>query len=170
MQESDDNYITLDQLRIGLYVYLDLKWFEHPFAFNNFKIKDEEQIKIIKTLGLTKVRYDPARGDAKPQPSQMKEAAVVEKPSLEAKEHPALAAKRALIEKIKLQREASARIENAFVDTAKTIHNVEKNLLKHPAETVDQASKLVDQIADSVLSAPELAIHVMGDRIGGEEL
>ena len=42
MQESDDNYITLDQLRIGLYVYLDLKWFEHPFAFNNFKIKDEE--------------------------------------------------------------------------------------------------------------------------------
>ena len=64
MQESDDNYITLDQLRIGLYVYLDLKWFEHPFAFNNFKIKDEEQIKIIKTLGLKKVRYDPARGDA----------------------------------------------------------------------------------------------------------
>ena len=170
MQESDDNYITLDQLRIGLYVYLDLKWFEHPFAFNNFKIKDEEQIKIIKTLGLTKVRYDPARGDAKPQPSQMKEAAVEEKPPLEAKEHPALAAKRALIEKIKLQREASARIENAFVDTAKTIHNVEKNLLKHPAETVEQASKLVDQIADSILSAPELAIHVMGDRIGGEEL
>ena len=170
MQESDDYYITLDQLRIGLYVYLDLKWFEHPFAFNNFKIKDEEQIKIIKTLGLTKVRYDPARGDAKPQPSQMKEAAVEEKPPLEAKEHPALAAKRALIEKIKLQREASARIENAFVDTAKTIHNVEKNLLKHPAETVEQASKLVDQIADSILSAPELAIHVMGDRIGGEEL
>ena len=170
MQESDDNYITLDQLRIGLYVYLDLKWFEHPFAFNNFKIKDEEQIKIIKTLGLTKVRYDPARGDAKPQPSQPKEAAVEEKPPVEAKEHPALAAKRALIEKIKLQREASARIENAFVDTAKTIHNVEKNLLKHPAETVEQASKLVDQIADSILSAPELAIHVMGDRIGGEEL
>ena len=170
MQESDDNYITLDQLRIGLYVYLDLKWFEHPFAFNNFKIKDEEQIKIIKTLGLTKVRYDPARGDAKPQPSQPKEAAVEEKPPVEAKEHPALAAKRALIEKIKLQREASARIENAFVDTAKTIHNVEKNLLKHPAETVEQASKLVDQIAESILSAPELAIHVMGDRIGGEEL
>ena len=97
MQESDDNYITLDQLRTGLYVYLDLKWFEHPFAFNNFKIKDEEQIKIIKTLGLTKVRYDPARGDAKPQPSQMKEAAVEEKPPLEAKAHPALAAKRSLI-------------------------------------------------------------------------
>ena len=174
MQGPDDNYISLDQLRIGLYVYLDLKWFEHPFAFNNFKIKDEEQIRVIKTLGLKKVRYDPARSDAKPSPSsakaEPKASAEEVTPPVEAKEHPALAAKRALIEKIKLQREAAARIEGAFVDTAKTIHNVEKNLLKHPEETVEQANKLVDQIADSILSAPELAIHVMGDRIGGEEL
>ena len=170
MQESDDNYINLDQLRIGLYVHLDLKWFEHPFAFNNFKIKDEEQIKIIKTLGLKKIRYDPARGDTKPPPSQPNANREEDRSPPELKEHPALAAKRVLIEKIKRQREASARIETAFVDTAKTIHNVEKNLLTHPVETVEQANKLVEQIADSILSAPELAIHVMGDRIGGEEL
>jgi len=86
------------------------------------------------------------------------------------KEHPALAAKRALIEKIKQQREASARIEHAFVDTAKTIHNVEKDLLTSPEKTVEQAHRLVGQIADSILTAPELAIHVMGDKVGGEEL
>lgn len=170
MQEPDKTYITLDQLRIGLYVHLDLKWFEHPFAFNNFKIKDEEQINIIKGLGLKKVRVDAARSDNKPAPAEPKD----EKPEEEAapvlKEHPALAAKRALIEKIKQQREASARIEHAFVDTAKTIHNVEKNLLANPAATVEQAGKLVEQIADSILSAPELAIHVMGDKLGGEEL
>ena len=170
MQESDNSYITPDQLRIGLYVHLELKWFEHPFTFNNFKIKDEEQIKIIKTLGLKKIRYDPVRGDSKPPPSQPKLNQEADKPQTELKEYPALAAKRALIEKIKRQREASARIETAFVDTAKTIHNVEKNLLTHPAETVEQANKLVEQIADSILTAPELAFHVMGDRIGGEEL
>ena len=43
--------------RSGLYVYLDLKWFEHPFAFNNFRIKDEEQIATIRGLGLRKVRF-----------------------------------------------------------------------------------------------------------------
>lgn len=169
MQQADNAYITLDQLRIGLYVYLDLKWFEHPFAFNNFKIKDEEQIAIIKTLGLTKVRYDAARSDQRPAPSQPAtpdEAPA--KPLL--KEHPALAAKRALVEKIRLQREASARIETAFVDTAKTIHNVEKDLLTHPEETLKQAGQLVDQIADSILSVPELALHVMSDKLGGEEL
>ena len=41
----DQSTITMDQLRIGMYVHLDLKWFEHPFAFSHFKIKTEEQIK-----------------------------------------------------------------------------------------------------------------------------
>ncbi|MFZ4535438.1 HD-GYP domain-containing protein [Propionivibrio sp.] len=169
MQEPDKSYVTMDQLRIGLYVYLDLKWFEHPFAFNNFRIKDEEQISIIKSLGLKKVRYDPARSDLKPPPAQPEKSAEATPPSV-LKEHPALASKRALIEKIKRQRESAARIETAFVDTAKTIHNVEKNLLINPAQTIEQANKLVEQIADSILFAPELAIHVMGDKIGGEEL
>jgi len=170
MPEADNSYITLDQLKIGLYVYLDLKWFEHPFAFNNFKIKDEEQIAIIKTLGLKKVRYDAARSDQRPAPSQPEKPRDDKPPEPALKEHPALAAKRALIEKIKLQREASARIESAFVDTAKTIHNVEKNLLTHPEETIKQADQLVEQIAESILSAPDLALHVMGDKLGGEEM
>ncbi len=170
MQKPENSYLAPDQLRIGLYVHLDLKWFEHPFAFNNFKIKDEEQIRIIRSLGLRKIRYDPARSDMKPPPVQLQKPAETEEPQPVLTEHPALAAKRALIEKIKLQREASARIESAFVDTAKTIHSVEKNLLTNPEATVEQAGKLVEQIADSILTAPELAIHVMGDKVGGEEL
>ncbi len=171
MQRNENSYIAVDQLQIGLYVLLDMKWFEHPFALNNFKIKDEEQIRIIRSLGLKKVRYDPARSDLKSSsnaPEQPPEEKEPEQPVMT--EHPALAAKRALIEKIRVQREAAVRVERAFVDTAKTIHNVEKNLLTHPEETIDQANRLVGQIADSMLSAPELAIHVMGDKVGGEEM
>ncbi len=171
MPVSDLPYVGVEQLEIGMYVYIDLKWFQHPFAFNNFKIKDEEQIATIRGLGLKKVRFDQARSDSKPKPRDAEtpvNALASETPVL--KEHPALAAKRALIEKIKMQREAAARIEHAFVDTAKTIRDVEKNLLSDPEKTVAQASKLVGQIADSILSAPELAIHVMGDKLGGEEM
>ena len=170
MKDSDQPFIGVDQLRIGLYIHLDLKWFEHPFAFNNFRLKDDEQIEIVRGLGLKRVRFDPARSDCRPLPSAAEPAAQpVAAPPL-AHEHPALAAKRALVEKIRQQREASARIERAFVDTARTIHNVEKNLLTHPEETLAQAQQLVGQIADSILSAPELAIHVMNDTMGGEEL
>ena len=62
------HYITPDQLRIGLYVHIDLGWMDHPFTFNNFKIKDEGQIAEIRKLGLKQVRYDPLRSDTEPLP------------------------------------------------------------------------------------------------------
>ena len=69
MKDSDQPFIGVDQLRVGLYIHLDLKWFEHPFAFNNFRLKDEEQIEIVRSLGLKRVRFDPARSDCRPLPS-----------------------------------------------------------------------------------------------------
>lgn len=167
--------IGLEQLRVGLYVELDLKWFEHPFAFNSFRIKTEEQIKTIRSLKLKVISYDPSRSDAEPllntpvpEVEPVEEAAAVIAGQAELAH--ALAAKRDLIERIHQQREAASRVEHAFVDTAKTIHLIEKNLLTKPEETVRQATQLVEQIAESMLSAPELAIHIMGDKQGGEEL
>ncbi|KON79847.2 DUF3391 domain-containing protein [Azoarcus sp. PA01] len=161
----------MDQLRVGLYVVLDVSWFEHPFAFSHFKIKTEEQIRTIRSLGLKTVRYNPSLSDISAPlqgaPRQAPPAAAADaKPDLA----PALQAKRALMERIKAQREAAARIENAFINSAKAIRDIEKNLLSRPAETVQQATQLVTQIAESILCAPELAIHVMGDKMGGEEL
>lgn len=160
----------MDQLRIGLYVYLDLSWFQHPFAFSHFKIKSADQIATIRGLGLKSVRYNPALSDpvsADPD-AQPKPPPTRENPSEFVAQ--ALAAKRAMMERIRVQREAAARIENAFINTAKTVRDVEKNLFTQPAETVRQATQLVSQIAESILCAPELAIHVMGDKMGGEEL
>jgi putative nucleotidyltransferase with HDIG domain len=167
----DNPNITIDQLRIGLYIILDLSWFEHPFAFSHFKIKSEEQIQTIRSLGLKTVRYNPALSDIAP-PLQGAQPAASTQPAPDATPQiaPVLAAKRAMMERIKAQREAAARIENAFINSAKTIRDIEKNLFSQPAETVRQATQLVTQIAESILCAPELAIHVMGDKMGGEEL
>jgi len=167
----DNPTVTMDQLRIGLYVVLDLSWFEHPFAFSHFKIKSEEQIRTIRSLGLTTVRYNPALSDISPPlpetpPLPVPGAAAETKPDI----LPMLAAKRAMMERIRTQREAAARIETAFVNSAKAIRDIEKNLYAQPKETVRVASQLVTQIAESILCAPELAIHVMGDKTGGEEL
>ena len=165
---SDLPSIPTDQLKIGLYVHLDLRWFEHPFPFGHFKIKNEEQIKIIQGLGLKTIRYNPAQSDLAAPPTTAKLPPVAQEPSPYIAK--ALAAKRVMIERIKVQRAAAARIEHAFVNTAKTVREVEKNIYTNPAETVHQANQLVTQIADSILCAPELALHVMGDKTGGEEL
>jgi putative nucleotidyltransferase with HDIG domain len=168
---SDTPVITMDQLEIGLYVFLDLKWFDHPFPFSHFKIKSEEQIKTIRGLGLRTVRFDPALSDVKtPSPATKPDNSPPPAPEINPFLSSALAAKREMIERIRVQREAAARIENAFVNTAKTVRDVEKNIFTNPVETVRQANQLVTQIAESILCSPELAIHVMGDKMGGEEL
>src|SRR5262245_57335418 len=66
---EQSNTISTDQLQIGVYVYLDVGWINHPFSFNNFKIKTDEQLATIRSLGLKKVRWDPARSDMKPLPA-----------------------------------------------------------------------------------------------------
>lgn len=166
----------MDQLRVGLYVHLDLKWFEHPFAFSHFKIKSEEQIRIIRSLDLKTVRFSPNLSEGSPAPKVAAAPATgtgtgaLPAAGSEPELSPIMLAKRAMMEQMRLRRQDAERIENAFANTANTIRDIEKNLYSKPAETVQQATKLVTQIADSILSAPELAIHVMGDKMGGDEL
>lgn len=166
----DDVTITINQLRVGLYIELDLKWFEHPFAFSHFKIKNEEQISTLRSLGLQTVRYNPSLSDIAPPPPQQAEAEAPEQPPPVPDMSPALAAKRAMMERQKQHRADAARIEGAFAKTARTIRDIEKNLLTKPEDTARQANELIAQISDSILCAPELAIHVMGDALGNEEL
>lgn len=171
---ADDHYLTMDQLRVGLYVRLDLKWFEHPFAFSHFQIKSEDQIKTIRGLGLDKVRYSPELSEGTPPP-KAPSGSVAPPPTLPAADAtPELSsimrAKQALMLQMRERRLAAERIEKAFANTAGIIRDIEKNIYSKPVETVQQATQLVTQIADSILSAPELAIHVMGDKMGGEEL
>ncbi|MES2265002.1 MAG: HD-GYP domain-containing protein [Pseudomonadota bacterium] len=166
----DDLDITLDQLRVGLFIELDLKWFEHPFAFSRFKIKNEEQIDTLRSLGLKSVRYNPDLSDVPPcaagqSPADGAAPATASAPDLS----PALQAKRAMMRRLTIHREHAARIERAFTDTAKAIRDIEKNMFSRPEESVRQAGELLNRIVDSILCAPELALHVMGDATGGEE-
>lgn len=175
---SDTNTVTMDQLRVGLYIMLDLSWFQHPFAFSQFKIKSEDQIREIRSLGLKTVRYNPALSDmrARQQTPPAPETEVAEPgtgapaPEANAGLLRALAMKRALVERIREQREAALRVEAAFVHAAKAIRDIEKNLYSNHKESLQQADRLVKQIVDSILCSPDLAIHVMGDRTGGEDL
>ncbi len=172
---ADEHYLTMDQLQVGLYIHLDLKWLDHPFAFSYFKLKSEDQIKTIRGLGLKTVRYSPDLSDDTPPPkgaaaAAAPRAAAAPAPSAEPELSPVMLAKRAMMEQMRERRQAAERIEKAYVYTAHVIRDIEKNLDSNPAGTVPQATTLIAQITDSILSVPELAIHVMGEKIGGEEL
>jgi putative nucleotidyltransferase with HDIG domain len=169
--------LTMDQLRVGLYVYLDLKWFNHPFPFGQFKIRSDDEIRIIRGLGLKTLRYSPELSDpeapsrdSSPEPTHIGAVPTTPPAAMSPEENSeVMQAKRALIAQIEQRRQTAQRVESAFVNTANTMREIDKNLLTRPAETLQQVTGLVEQISESILGAPELAIQVMGDRLSGSE-
>lgn len=169
---SDAVYLPLEQLRVGQYIHLDMKWMDHSFAFSDFKIKSEDQLQEIRRLGLKQVRYSPELSDAHALPSAHPAPPPPPEPvaPAPAEPTPAMLAKHAMRAQMRKRHQDAARIEKAFLDTAHTIRDIEKCLYNKPAEAVRQATQLIAQMADAIFIAPELVIHVMGEEAGGEEL
>lgn len=66
---NDDNsafapYLQPEQLRVGIFVKLELSWFKHDFARSAFKIDSEKQLREVLALRLPRYCYDPKRSDA----------------------------------------------------------------------------------------------------------
>lgn len=63
MEEQASELINVSELRTGMFVELELGWMAHPFPTGSFRITSERQIEVIRSLGLTQVRYVPSRSD-----------------------------------------------------------------------------------------------------------
>ena len=59
---------SIEQLRVGHYIHLPTGWTSHPFMFNAFKIRDQQQLDIIRHLELTLLMVDPTRSDLPVEP------------------------------------------------------------------------------------------------------
>lgn len=165
-----DHYITPSQLCVGLYIHLDLTWVEHPFTFSSFKIKNEEQIATIRGLGLERIRFSPARSDVEPPPPPAVEPPP---PVVQAGSHeddPAYQAKRERLERLASQRAKVAACEREFLSTTRTIRLINQNLFAQPTEVKEQADQLIQAMADSMLVDADIAIQLMADKIGGEDV
>ena len=59
--------ISVDALRVGMYVNLSGSWMSHPFLRNNFKITSDEQIRELLKHGLREVVVDFDKSDVPPK-------------------------------------------------------------------------------------------------------
>jgi putative nucleotidyltransferase with HDIG domain len=176
--------ISVDQLQVGVYVYLDVGWMAHPFSFNNFKIRDEEQLKTIRQLGLKEVRWDPLRSDLKPLTREAASVAVPVEPATPVAvevvsppgvlqvlaESPEAANKFARVDVLAEHREKIAKVEHAFANAANVVRRIGKSLSAEPEKTIAEAGQLVGDIVDVLMHTPDLAIQVMADKPGAEDV
>lgn len=168
--EGSDHFITPSQLRVGLYIHLDLTWVEHPFTFSSFKIKNEEQISTIRALGLERIRFSPSKSDVEPLQPPAQEPPPPEVPAVSHEDDPAYQAKRERLERLAAQRAKVSACEREFLSTTRTIRLINQNVFAQPFQVKEQATELINSMADSMLVDADIAIQLMADKIGGEDV
>ncbi|UUY09923.1 DUF3391 domain-containing protein [Pseudomonas sp. J452] len=149
-------YITPEQLRIGLYVQLELGWWEHDFTFSNFKIKDEAQLKALRALGLQRLRYDPARSDCAPLELVAEPAP---EPVEQAKPDPAELARQARAAKLGVLRKRLAEVDRTFVQASQRVKTLSQTLRNQPEEALKQAGEVVRELVAALLGEDGAALH-----------
>ena len=162
-------YIALSQLSVGLHVHLDLPWTEHPFTFSTFKIKNLEQIVTLQGLGLKRIRYSEAESDSEPLAVPTGVPAEPTPPGSH-QDDPLYQAKRARVERLLAQQARVAKCEGQFLNSARTVKSINNNVLAKPAQACQEAESLIQGIADSMLTESDIAINLMKDNEGTEEV
>ena len=149
--------ISPEQLCVGLYVHLDLSWWEHNFAFSSFKIKDEGQLQALRDLGLSQLRYEPARSDCQPlplQPAEPQEQA--EEPS---KPSPEEQARQARAAKLGALRKRLAEVDRTFVQASQRVKSLNQALRNQPEDAIKLAGEVVRELVEALLGEDGAALH-----------
>lgn len=170
-----DDYALPEDLHIGLYIYIDLPWFLHPFTLNSFKISTEEQIRQLRALEVPRFRYEPERSEGVPGGAL---PALALEPVAPASENvseigigpdPAVAGVDPHVQQLREHRQAVARTEKSFVKAVGVMRRLNKNLLSQPGDSLEEMGGLVDQMATVFLDRADVTLQVMGENCGGEE-
>ena len=164
MTDTTHQFISPAELRIGLYIYLDIGWMDHPFPVSSFEIRTQEQIQKLQALGLQKIRYAPDKSQpaapvvttaSSPPP---KAEALVESPeATEAKRKKALLAS---------QQASLMACERQFGQATQEFKHLTEIIHAQPTAAKETASKLVQGMLDGILNHDESALRLLSEKAG----
>lgn len=166
MTEPGHDYVLPEQLRVGLYVDLELGWMAHPFPKGSFKISSARQIEAIRALGLSRVRYQPARSDPPPPPEAEPADAAAAAPAADpvpTPEQERRLHRRALLD---AQRQSLARCDAQFGAAIRRYETVLEQLRAEPAQAAQECRELVDGIVADVMLQGESSIRLLSETMG----
>lgn len=166
---DDSQLIAIDQVRLGMFIKLDLSWFEHSFSMNSFKITNQQQINELLALKLKHIRYIPSKSDLTQINAPTKPAASTSEIKGQVFDS-IIEAKKARFEKLTKQREELARCEEKFVHAASVVRSIGKTIFSQPEATIKEAGKLVDSIAEIFLDSNDTVMHLIQQTSANEEL
>jgi HD-GYP domain-containing protein (c-di-GMP phosphodiesterase class II) len=153
--------ISVDRLQPGVFVLLsEMGWLDHPFLLNRFRLDSHEQIKVLRSLGLKEIEWDPARSTVQPLP--VAPAVVEEEVDFTAAAMSSmLDAKRQRADRVRGQRDGLARCERLFEQETAGMSDILNELGSRPNESYGRAKTTVGRLVSGLLNAESVAVHLV---------
>lgn len=163
--------IQPSQVALGLYVWLDMPWDDHPFLYNRFKINDAKQIaslRAIKSQG--KLYYYPDKSSGEPEPFvEQAEAEIAEAsdPAQEAAVNLEMErCNKEKHERLRQQKDTAARADRAWEQAAKVTREAMIGMTRSPKQAGAQLVDLSQKTASMIAQGQEVLLHLLGDKEG----
>jgi len=164
--------IDPSQVVVGLYIWLDISWVDHPFLTSRIMVNTEKEIAMIRSNHVEgKLYYYPDMSKAEPAPRS--EPPLQTQDQLSAAELEAAALRQevealelAKKEKLRRQRDAVQRADKNWEDAARVTREALLNLARSPKTAGTQLSQLSRQSASAIAKGQEVLLHLLGDKKG----
>jgi HD-GYP domain-containing protein (c-di-GMP phosphodiesterase class II) len=165
------NTIDTAELRVGMFVHLDLGWMSHPFALSSFRIVDAGQIATIRSLGLARVRWSPEKSDApvstpaqldSPKPVPLTVALPQEPASTQPPARPCDAGRDALT----ARRAAVELCQQQYVEAVTGWHQAVDQTRTDPQGAGKRMAALSRALVQKMIGAREISIRVLAETSG----
>jgi HD-GYP domain-containing protein (c-di-GMP phosphodiesterase class II) len=163
--------IDLSQLRIGMYVQLDVGWMHHPFPVSSFRIVSADQIATLRGLGLAEVRYFPHKSDPEvrePKPV-VEEVSDTTAESVENVVVQTVAADAHSIQnrtQLQFQNRILANCNQRFADATRQYRVLERAVTVEPEQARNQGEALVSDCLKELLENGDSVIRLLSEGVG----
>jgi HD-GYP domain-containing protein (c-di-GMP phosphodiesterase class II) len=162
------NTIETAELRVGMFVHLDLGWMSHPFALSSFRIADAGQIATIRSLGLARVRWSPDKSEAPPPaPAALagagSSAALEERPMVVPSTPPSVRQDLAAHEALSARNAAVELCQQQYAEAATGWRQSIDDSRDDPLGAGQRIGALSDALVDKMLGAREISIRVLAE-------
>lgn len=174
--------VEVQELRVGMFIHLDLGWMSHPFPLSSFKISSNEQIETIRSLGVPRLRWSPERSDLPGEDAHAEHAtlgnaadpatlpgaatgpqpAALHLPPVDAAE----AARRSAAARLEAQHSALRLCERQFNEACRDLRRVNDAVSLSPERAREGAQTLTHALLEKMLIDGELCVRVLGEPQG----
>ncbi|HCG7995806.1 TPA: HD-GYP domain-containing protein [Vibrio parahaemolyticus] len=163
--------LTVDRIQPGLHIRFPLKWNDHPFLLNSFKIKDQEQIEMIRHLGVKFVYFNPEQSDVAPLPvNQIQTDSTTSNESLDLETQKLWQEKQKRIEKLSAYRRRVIQCEKEFERSLARMRSVMTKIRNRPTAAVDEAQLLIEDIVEKLMCDDNVTLHLMNGKNEFEDI